>query len=57
MQSIKNGYGVDVKYMGRITDRRYSLDLPRETKLRVILKKLQAQGLVYFIEENTIIII
>jgi transmembrane sensor len=56
MQSIEHGYGVHVEYRRKITDQKFSLDLPRKTKLRDVLLRLKSQGLNYSIRENTIII-
>jgi transmembrane sensor len=56
MRSIVHGYGVQVEYKGRITDQKFSMDLPRQTKLWMVLSSLESQGLHYSIKENTIII-
>jgi transmembrane sensor len=56
MRTIEHGYGVHVEYKGRITNQKFSLDLPRETRLLKVLMRLQSQGLHYTIKGNTIII-
>ena len=56
MRTIEHSYGVHVEYRGKITDQKFSLDIPRETKLDMVSMKLYLRGLHNFIEGNTIIV-
>jgi transmembrane sensor len=56
MRSIEHGYGVHVEYKGKISNQKFSVDLPRETRLGMVLLRLESQGLRYSIKKNTIII-
>ncbi len=45
MPAIAKWYDVDIQYAGQIPDRKFSLRVPRNTRLSKVLENLQKQGL------------
>ncbi|HET7003804.1 MAG TPA: FecR family protein [Puia sp.] len=56
MRQVARWYDVTVIYDGNIPDRKFSLDLPSDTDIYVLLRSLETQGLHFQVEKKTVIL-
>jgi hypothetical protein len=54
LNEISRWYNVDVEYPAKISDKKYSIDLPRDAKFSNVIRVLEQQGVHFLISGRTI---